>query len=201
MVAIATGAGEKRAIAMTELGASGAGLAGMMRVNKGNSYAFSQGLILNELLKLREGPGLVDISLLLPHLNPRPDVLEVFHHGYSIRCGALNYALADGVVNLADYPAFPARQPFQEPCSSFSAFGLKRSPQIRKMPPYMHCLVTRKPEAIGSSGDIVDAKVYPDGVGSFRSGDWLRQSYIDIVSLLSGILSRQLRNYFEANPR
>ena len=184
MVTIATRAREKRAIAMPNQTTSGASLTGIVGGNKSYSYALLQSFILNKLLKLREGPGFVDISLLFSNFCMLSDVFEVFHNKDIIRCGALNYALADDMVCLANYPAFFARQLFQEPFSPLGAFGLERSPQIRKMPPYIHCLLTREPKTIGSSSDIIDAKVYPNRICSFRSRSWLGKNDVDVEPLL-----------------
>ena len=185
MVAITTRAGEQRAVTMTNLTTARAGLAAITWVNIGYSNVLLQSFILNEFLKLEEGPRLLDIPLSPPHLSPLSDMLQVFHNQNIARSSALNYSLANNVVKIANYPTLLARKPFQKPFSSFSAFGLERSPQIRKMSPCVYCLFAREPETVRSSSDIVDTEVYSDGLSAFRSGDWLGKNDIDVKAPLS----------------
>jgi hypothetical protein len=190
MITVATrGTGEERAVAMPDLAASGAELAGMMRVNIGNRHVPLQSLILYKFLELGEWPGLVDMPLPFSNPSPLPNMLEVFHNEDIIRCGISDNPLADDVVEVADYPAFLARQLFQEPFSSLSAFGLEGSPQIRKVPPYVHSLFARKPRTARSGGEVVDAEVYPDRVSPLGSGDSYREDDVNVITPLSGVPS------------
>ena len=190
MVAVTTmGAAEVGTVTDAELSASGTESAGVTRINKSHSNALLQSLVPDEPLELGKRPRLVDVPLPLSDLGSLPDVLEVFHHEDVVWRGGLDYPLADGVVQVADYPAFLAREPFQEPLGSLGAFGLEGSPQIRKVPPYVHSLLARKPETIGCGGEVADAEVYPDRVSSLWSGDSPREDDIDVVSPLSAISS------------
>jgi len=184
MIAIATGAREKRTIAMTNLATSRTGLAGVIGNDKGHCNAFLKSFIADKALKLREWPGLVDIPLPLTHFGSLPDMFKVFHYQNVIRADAFNYSLADNVVEVADYPALLARKPLQEPSNPSSAFGLERSSQIRKMPPYMHCLLPREFEAIRSGGDIVDAQVYSNRISPLRSRNWSGEDDVNIEAPL-----------------
>ena len=185
MVAITTRAGEQRAIAVPNLPATRASLARIMRGNKSYSDTSLKSLIADEVLKLSEQPGVVDIPLPFSHRCPFSDMLKVFHNQNIIRSSALNYPPADNVVEVVDYPALFTRKPFQKPFSSSSAFGLEGSPQIRKMSPCVYCLFAREPETVRSSSDIVDTEVYSDGLSAFRSGNRLGENDVDIKAPLS----------------
>jgi len=189
VVAVTARARELRAIAIAKLPTSRAGLAGVVRSDKGHSNALLQGFVCDKLLELSKRPGLVDISLPLSNPCSLSDMLKVFHDKDVISSGALNYPLADNMVKVADYPAFLTREPLQEPLGSPGAFSLKRSPQIRKMPPYMHSLLSREPETVGSSGKIVETEVYANGPCALGSGNWLGEDDIDIEPSLPSRLA------------
>jgi len=189
MVAVATGAKEKRAITMANLATPGTDLASIMRVNKGHGYTLLQSLVFYKFLELGKRPGLVDIPLPLSSFGTLPDVLEGFHYQYIVWGGGLDYPLTDYVVKVADYPALLARKPFQELLSISCAFGLERSPQIGKMPPYMHGSFAGKPESKGSSSKVIDTAVYADRIPSFWSGDRFREDDVNIISPLPAIPS------------
>jgi len=189
MIAVTARARELRAIALTDFPASGTNLTRIMWVHKLYSYASLQCLIFNKLLKLSKRPGLVDIPLPLSNPGSFPNVSQVFHNENIIGTGSFHYPLADNMVKVADYPTFLARQPLQEPFSPFSAFGLKRSPQIRKTPPYMHSLLARESETIRGGSKVIDAEVYANGICALRSRNWLGKDDIDIEPSLPSRLA------------
>jgi hypothetical protein len=184
MVAVTTRAREKRAVTITYCTTPRASLAGIVGVNKGCGDTPLQSLILYKLLELRERPGLMDISLLFSNPCAFPDMFKVFHNKDIAGTTSFYYSLANNVVKVADYSTLSTRKLFQEPLSSFSAFGLKRSPQIRKMPPYVHSLLARESEPIRGGSDVIDTKVYPNRVRTLRSRDWFRKDDIDVKTLL-----------------
>lgn len=160
-------------------------LTGISRVSIKRPYAFSQTLVLNEILKLSERPRLMNIPLGLSHFGPLPDMLQVFYDENILRAGAVNYSPADNMIDMANYPALLARQPLQELNSPLCAFSLQRCPQIREMPPDMHSLLPRESESIRCNSEIVDAQVNPDRLRAVGSRNRDTQHDADIESLLS----------------
>jgi len=184
MVAVATGTRENGAITASNLATAGAGLTGVLWLDKDHTDAFLDGFIPDKILKLSKRPGLVDIPLLLPNLCSLPDVLQVLHNQNIGRSTSFNYSFADDMIEIADYSTLLPRKPSQEPFGSLGAFGLKRSTQARKMPPYMHGFFAGESESIRSSSEVVDTEVDTNWISAFGARNRLRQSNIDIETSL-----------------
>lgn len=171
-------------IAAPKLATSGTGMRAISRVGINNGDAFLQSFIFDKPLELSKRPGVMDVPSLFSNPEPFPDVGQLLHHDNIAFAEAIDNPAAYVVVEPADYSVLLSRKLFQELFGSFRAFGLESRPQSLKSPPYMHCLLSRKPETIGNSSNIVDAKVYSNGISARWSGNWLGEDNIDVKPFL-----------------
>lgn len=189
---------EIMAVANGKLTTPRAGMRAILGINIDDRNGSLQGLVFNEPLELGEGPGTVDVSLLLPDPCPFPDVSQLLHHNDISFLKAINDPAAYVVVNPAYYPALLARKLFQELLCCSCALGLESLSKMLESPPRMHCLLPWETETVGSGRKIINPQVNPHNLTVIlRCWPWNRSRGGDVnvertFTLNKGGMSRLL---------
>lgn len=157
----------------------------IFRVNEKNRDTSIKSLISDKALKLPERPRLMEVSSIFALLSSFPDIGKVFHNN-NVSCPeVINNPPADSMVDISHNSSFLAREPFQELSASSCAFGLDRSSCLAKMPPRIYSFLTRESHSVRSSSKVIDSKVNPNWVRTFRFRNFSGKHNIEIKRLLS----------------
>lgn len=159
---------------------AGTSLTGVSRIHIGHGNTLLQSIIFDKGLELPEGPGMGDTPLLSPQSDTLPDMCQVFHNQDITGLTCRDNFLADSVVQVGHPPSFLARQPFQEPLSSPRALGLEFTPKVCIVVADMHGLFAGELLPIGGGGQVIDAPVNSNRIGTFGEGDFPVHHNVDI---------------------
>ena len=178
------------------------GLGRVARVNGYDAHAGVLCLVLDELLKLVEGPRVEGPSLPLTEPTSIPNTLEAFKDdGHPVLFGVGDELLADGVVDQFLMASLPTGEPFEHPATSFArllttgvCLRLQRRPDAGAVEAVVGEVLPLKLMSCGIGGNVADTQVNAERIFYLvilgRFGCFVFYLNVKVIAILAPLLER-----------